>query len=62
MFGILESVAKAAIGVVTLPVSVAADVITLGGALTDKEQPYTAKSVSDVVKNLEKAVDPSDRR
>ena len=31
MFGLLESLAKAAVGVVTLPVTVAADVITLGG-------------------------------
>ena len=32
MFGLIESLAKAAVGVVTLPVAVVADVITLGGA------------------------------
>lgn len=58
MFGIFESVAKAAVGVVSLPVSVVADVVTLGGALTDKDKPYTLKNTEDIVKNLEDAVDP----
>ena len=59
MFGLLESLAKAAVGVVTLPVTVAADVITLGGALTDKDEPYTASAASDIVKNLTNAVKPT---
>ena len=58
MFGILESLTKAAVGVVTLPVSVAADVVTLGGTLTDKDKPYTADTVSNIVQNLENAADP----
>lgn len=58
MFGMLESLTKAALGVVTVPVAVAADVVTLGGALTDKDEPYTASAVSDVVKNLEDAAKP----
>ena len=45
-------------GVVTVPVALVADVVTLGGALTDRDAPYTAKAVSDVVKNLENAVKP----
>ena len=59
MFGLLESLAKAAVGVVTLPVTVVADVITLGGALTDKDEPYTASAASDSVKNLTNAVKPN---
>ena len=58
MFGILESITKAAVGVVTLPVSVVADVVTLGGALTDKKEPYTATTASDIVKNLSNAAKP----
>lgn len=58
MFGLLESVAKAALGIVTVPVAVVADVVTLGGALTDKDEPYTASAVSDVVKNLDNAAKP----
>lgn len=58
MFGLLESLAKAAVGVVTLPVAVVADVITLGGSLTDKDQPYTASTASDIVQNLTNATKP----
>jgi hypothetical protein len=58
MFGFLESVTKAALGVVTIPVGVVADVVTLGGALTDKKEPYTATAISDVVKNLTDATKP----
>jgi hypothetical protein len=52
MFGMLELLTKAALGVVTIPVGIVADVVTMGGALTDKDEPYTATAVSDVVKNL----------
>jgi hypothetical protein len=58
MFEILESLAKAAVGVVTVPVAVVADVVTLGGVLTDKEKPYTAEAISDVVQNLKDASRP----
>lgn len=59
MFGsLIEGLTKAAVGAVTLPVKVAADVVTLGGALTDKEQPYTAEGVSDIMKNLDNATKP----
>ena len=62
MFGMLESLTKAAVGAVTLPVSVVADVVTLGGSLTDKDKPYTAGTVSDIVKNLEDATKPEGKR
>jgi hypothetical protein len=55
MFG---NLLKAAVGVVKLPVDVVADVVTMGGALNDKPQPYTAEGLSDIIRNLEKAVDP----
>lgn len=58
MSGIFESLTKAALGVVTVPVAVVADVVTLGGVLTDKAKPYTVEAVSDVVKNLKNASQP----
>jgi hypothetical protein len=58
MFGMLESITKAALGAVTVPVGVVADVVTLGGALTDQDKPYTAQAVSDFVQNLEDASKP----
>jgi hypothetical protein len=58
MFGMLESLTKAAVGVVVTPVALVADVVTLGGSLTDKDRPYTAEAVSDVVQNLKDATRP----
>ena len=58
MFGMLESLAKAAIGVVTVPAAVVADAVTMGGTLTDKDKPYTADAVADFVRNLEDAARP----
>lgn len=58
MFGILESVTKAAVSVVTLPVSVAADIVTLGGAVNDKDRTYTGENLSNVLENLKNATDP----
>jgi len=46
MFGMLGDLAKAAVGVVIeTPIAVVADVVTMGGALTDKDQPYTATAL-----------------
>jgi len=58
MFGLFNSLTKAALGVVTTPVALVADVVTMGGALTDKDQPYTADALEDILKNLENATDP----
>ena len=55
----LGSLTKAAVGaVVVTPVAVVADAITLGGSLTDKDEPYTATAVRGVVKNVFEAADP----
>ena len=59
MLGILESLTKAAVSVASLPVTVAADTLTLGGSLTDKDRPYTAEAISSLVRNLEDAASPS---
>lgn len=61
MFDMLGSLAKAAVSVVTVPVAVVADVVTLGGALTDKDKPYTAEAVEDFVDNLKDATKPDHR-
>ena len=61
MFGMIASLAKAAAAVVTVPVAVVADVVTMGGVLTDKDQPYTADAVEDFVDNLKDAATPDKR-
>ena len=58
MFGLLNDLAKAAVGVVTLPVAAAADIVTLGGALTDNDKPYTAEKLEQVYDNLNNAAKP----
>lgn len=55
MFG---NLLKAVVGVVVeTPVAVVADVITMGGALTDKDKPYTAEALEKVLDNVQKATD-----
>ena len=53
-----KKLTKAVIGVATIPLDVAADVVTLGGAMTDKETPYTYEKCKDVMENVKRAVDP----
>jgi len=54
MFNILGNLTKTVVGIVIeTPVSVVADVVTMGGILTDKDKPYTATTLKKVVKNIE---------
>ena len=56
MFGMLGDLAKATVGIVIeTPIAVVADVVTMGGALTDKDQPYTATALEKVMENVENA-------
>lgn len=60
MFGMLESLVKAAVGVVVqTPVAIVADLVTLGGTLSDRDESYTSQAVADVVKNIDNATKPS---
>jgi hypothetical protein len=57
MFGLLNDLAKAAVGVVVhTPLAVVADVVTVGGLSTDKKTTYTGDAISKVFENVEKAV------
>lgn len=60
MFGFLNSTLKAAAAVVDIPVSIAADVVTLGGALTDKDTLYTTDAASRLVQNVKNMTDPKE--
>lgn len=58
MFGILTNLTKAVVGaVIETPIAIVADVVTLGGVLTDKDEPYTVTSVKKVVENVEEATE-----
>ena len=59
---VFDSLLKAAVNVVTTPVAVMADVITMGGALTDQDQPYTASQLSDLMQNIKDAGKPNSKK
>ena len=57
MFSLLNSLVKASVGVVVeTPLAFIADTVTLGGALTDKEVPYTAEALEKVFENVKESV------
>jgi len=59
LFDSLTSLTKAAVGtVIAGPVAAVADVITMGGALTDQDKPYSAQVAEDVWDNLKDAAKP----
>lgn len=49
MFGLFKGIVEIA----KLPVDVVADVVTLGGALTDKNKAYTAKRCERIMRKLD---------
>lgn len=55
MFG---SLLKAVVAVAVTPVAVVADVVTLGGELTDRKETYTGQVLDAVEKNLSDTIDP----
>jgi len=55
MFNIVKGLTKAVVNVAVSPVDIVADVITLGGALTDKDKPYTVKRAEKIMDNLGEA-------
>lgn len=59
MFGILGNLTKAVVGVVVeTPIAIAADVVTIGGTLADKDEPYTATALKGVMQNVKNATKP----
>lgn len=60
MFGILEDITKAAVGIVKLPITVAADVLTLGGVVVDRNKSYTEEELETIARNLKNATKPND--
>ena len=60
MFGILKSTVKAASAVIDVPVSIAADVVTMGGVLNDKDETHTSDALGRFVKNVSDIADPKE--
>lgn len=52
-----ESLLKLAGNAVKAPIALVADVVTLGGLLTDRDEAYTATNLEDTLRNLEDLID-----
>lgn len=53
-----SSLLKAVVGVVIeTPIALAKDVLTLGGAITEQDEPYTVTSLKKVFDNVSDATD-----
>jgi hypothetical protein len=55
------SLLKAATAVVTVPVAVVSDIVTLGGVLSDNKESYTKEALADFVDNLKDATKPESK-
>lgn len=57
MFNVLKGLTKAVVSAATLPIDIVADVITIGGTMTDQEKPYTAKKLEKMIDGIDEATD-----
>lgn len=55
MFNVLKGLTKAVVSTVTLPLDIAADVVTLGGAMTEREKPYTVEKLGRIMDGIDEA-------
>ena len=55
--GFLSKPAKSVVSVAVLPVDIFVDAVTLGGALTDKEEPHTVERIKKIAKSTDEAID-----
>ena len=58
--GFLTQLTKTVLDVVVTPVAIVADVVTLGGALSDKDEPYTATQLKKTLKDAQDIPDSID--
>lgn len=59
--GLFGALLRTAIHVVELPVDVVKDVVTMGGVLTDKHEPYTARKLGKIIDDTEDIEDEVDK-
>lgn len=55
--GFLKSLAKTLVDTALVPVDVVKDVATMGGAITDQDEPHTLKRLKKVAGDLEELPD-----
>jgi hypothetical protein len=58
--GLLGSLLKTTIHVATTPLEVVKDVVTMGGVLTEQDEPYTVQRVKKLVDDMKEVEDEVD--
>lgn len=58
---ILGSLLKTVIDTATLPVDVAKDVVTMGGAMTERQEPYTVSKLKKIDQDLGEVADDAEK-
>lgn len=53
--GLFSALVKITVDVVTLPIDIAKDVVTLGGFGTDQDKPYTLQKLDQIKEDAEEA-------
>lgn len=59
--GLFSKLAKLAIHTATIPVDAVRDIVTLGGAITDKDQPYLVDKVDKMLDDVDEINDEVDK-
>lgn len=57
MFGFVGKLVEVTVKTVVTPVAIVADIATLGGALTDKKEPYTISHIKDIHETMDEIGD-----
>ena len=58
--GILGKIAQATIDIVTIPVAIVKDVVTLGGSLSEHGETYTGEKLRDIAEKAGEIYDDLD--
>jgi hypothetical protein len=58
MFSLIGSLIGVTASALAIPMAVVADVVTMGGVLTDQDEPYTTKAADELVVGLVRALTP----
>ena len=57
---VLRKIAKICFDLATTPIEVTKDIVTMGGVLTDRNEPYTSKHLKRLDKDLKEIRDAID--
>lgn len=57
MLGFIGNIVKGAVAVAVTPVAVAADIVTMGGELTDRRESYTGEKLRQAAEALNRAIE-----